>query len=69
MKQLYLGIVLLALTANSYSQIVVRADVSHLFGSTSYRFDALTYSPSNPDDVYPIAQKGHTGSFLVKPEP
>jgi hypothetical protein len=35
----------------------ISAGASHLFGSTCYRYDAMTYSPSNPDDIYPIASE------------
>jgi hypothetical protein len=56
-KTWYLGLALILFVADARAQFLVSADASHFFGSTSYRFDALTVSPSNPNVIYPIASE------------
>ncbi len=45
------------MAAAAEAQWSVSADASRLFGNTTYRLDALSVSPSNPNDVYPISSE------------
>jgi hypothetical protein len=53
----FFALALFVLAMKSFAQFAVSTDASHLFGSTSYRYNALAVTPSAPNEPFPIASE------------